>query len=165
MEAKTNNTSMQGRNKTVTISRTLNLPVDTVWKAWTEPESFKKWWGPRDFTCPECKMDLRVGGKTLACMKSKEGQEFWSTATYEEIVPVKKLVYRDDFSDSKGNKVDPSYYNMAGAWGDVKVTLDFEDVDGKTKLNMSQTGIPEEMYDDCIHGWQECFDKLEENLA
>lgn len=162
MEAKTNNSSSQGRNKIVSISRTFDLPVSTVWKAWTEPESFKKWWGPKDFTCPECKIDLKVGGKTLACMKSnKDGKEYWSTATYVEIVPNKRLVYQDDFSDSKGNKVDPSYYNMGGTWGDVKVTVEFEDMGSRTRMVMTQSGIPEEMYDDCIKGWQECFDKME----
>lgn len=160
MEAKTNNSSMQGKNKTVSIARTFDLPVDTLWKAWTEPESFKKWWGPRDYTCPECTIDLRVGGKTLACMKSKDGQETWSTCTYTEIVPMKRLVYNDDFSDSKGNKVDPSYYHMSGTWGDIKVTVEFEDMGGRSRMVMTQSGIPEEMYDDCIQGWQECFDKM-----
>lgn len=32
------------KQKTISIKRTVNLPLSTVWKAWTEPESFKKWW-------------------------------------------------------------------------------------------------------------------------
>ena len=41
-----NDISTLEKQKTITIKRTFNLPLTTVWKAWTEPESFKKWWGP-----------------------------------------------------------------------------------------------------------------------
>ncbi len=32
-----------------------------VWKAWTEPKCMMRWWGPKYFTAPVSKMDLRVG--------------------------------------------------------------------------------------------------------
>jgi uncharacterized protein YndB with AHSA1/START domain len=51
-----------------------------------------RWWGPKNFTLPACKIDFRIGGKYLACMRSKESQEFWSTGTYKEIVPLERLV-------------------------------------------------------------------------
>ena len=44
------------------------------------------------------------------------------------------------------------------------VTLTLEEVDGKTKMTLNHEGIPDEMVDDCITGWQESFDKLENNL-
>ena len=39
-----------------------NAPLSKVWKAWTEPESVMKWWGPENFTAPVVKIDLKVGG-------------------------------------------------------------------------------------------------------
>jgi|SRR6185436_990232 len=164
METKHSETPVAGKQKTITINRTFDLPLSTVWKAWTEPESFKKWWGPKDFTCPYCTIDLKTGGKNLACMKGSDGKEYWSTGTYREIIPMKKIVYDDNFSDNKGNTVSPSYYGMPGEWGDVKVTLTFEEVNGKTKMILQHEGIPEDMYDDCIAGWQESLDKVESNL-
>ncbi len=161
METQNNNTAAQDNTKDIVITRTFDLPLDRIWQAWTEPESFKKWWGPKDFTCPECTIDLRVGGKTLACMRSKDGKDFWSTGTFLEIVPKKRLVYEDNFSDEKGNTVSPSYYGMPGEWNDVLVTVEFEDLNGKTKMDLRHKGIPQEMYNDCIQGWQECFDKME----
>ena len=78
---------------------------------------------------------------------------------------MKKIVYTDSFSDEKGNQVPASYYNMPGDWlMEQEVTVTLEDVNGKTKMTMEQTNIPEEMYDDCISGWQQSFDKLESNL-
>jgi len=150
--------------KTVAITRTFNMPVSAAWKAWTEPESFKKWWGPKDYSCPFCTIDLRVGGKNIASMKGPDGNEIFSNGIYREIVPMKKLVYEDNFADDKGNTVEPSYYGMPGEWSNITVTVTFKEKNGKTEMSMQQEGIPAEMYDDCITGWQQSFDKLEANI-
>ena len=75
------------------ITRVFDVPRELVWKAWTEPEQMMRWWGPKDFTAPVCKADLRVGGKYLFCMRSNEGKDFWSTGIYREIVPRRKIQY------------------------------------------------------------------------
>ena len=64
-----------------------------------------RWWGPKDFTSPACAIDLCVGGKYLACMRSPEGRDYWSTGVYRAIVPKEKIVYTDNFADAKGNVV------------------------------------------------------------
>ncbi|HET6991195.1 MAG TPA: SRPBCC domain-containing protein [Bacteroidia bacterium] len=144
------------------MKRTFNLPLATVWKAWTEPESFKKWWGPGNYSCPYCSIDFKVGGKYLASMQGPDGKEIWSTVTYKEIVPFKKIVYSDNFSDSKGNVVPASDYEMTGEWpSELIVTLKFEEVNGKTTMTLEHVGLPEETYDDCMKGWQSSLDKIE----
>jgi len=77
-------------------------------EAWTDPKYVMQWWGPKGFTAPVCKMDFRVGGKSLFCMKTPDGQEFWNAVEYHEIVPQEKIVSLMYFSDSKGNKIDPA---------------------------------------------------------
>src|SRR5581483_9572154 len=57
---------------------------------------------------PVCKMDFRVGGKFLCCMKAPDGQEFWNAVEYHEIIPYEKIVSLMYFSDSKGNRIDPA---------------------------------------------------------
>ncbi|HYT42292.1 MAG TPA: SRPBCC domain-containing protein, partial [Methylomirabilota bacterium] len=47
------------------ITRIFDTSRERVWKAWTEPELMKRWWGPTGFTTPYCEIDLRVGGKFL----------------------------------------------------------------------------------------------------
>lgn len=98
------------------ITRVFDAPPELVWKAWTEPEHFKQWWGPGPFTCPFSAIDLRVGGRLLWCMRSPEGQEYWTTGAYREIVPLQRLVYSSAFADAAGNPVPASYYNMPGEW-------------------------------------------------
>src|SRR2546426_2253062 len=72
----------QTRNeKELRIVRVFDAPRERVWKAWTDPEQVKSWWGPRSFTAPFAKIDLRVGGKYLYCMRSPDGKDYWSTGS------------------------------------------------------------------------------------
>jgi uncharacterized protein YndB with AHSA1/START domain len=52
--------------KTIVIERVFDAPLERVWKAWTDPEMFVRWWGPKDFTTPAYKADFRVGGSFRA---------------------------------------------------------------------------------------------------
>lgn len=162
METK-QNYSTASLTKPVTIHRTFNQPIDKVWDAWSKSDVFKKWWGPKDFTCPKCEIDFRVGGKLLACMKNKDGKEFWSTGTYKEINPKSKFVVTDHFADEKGNIVSAESMGMPGKWpkeGGL-ITVNLEEKDGKTTLDIKHEGIPQEAYDDCVQGWNQSLDKIE----
>jgi len=150
--------------QTITIQRVFNLPIATVWKAWTDPETFKKWWGPKAYTCPACSIDLKVGGKYLNSMRPENGKDIWGTGIYQEIIPQKKLVYTDSFADSDGNVVSSTYYNMPEMPLELLVTVELEEVAGKTTMTLQHNGLPEEIADECIKGWQSSFDKLEANL-
>ena len=170
METKTQtsrSTKQTGKNekKPIVINRVLNLPIDKVWNAWSDPEEIKKWWGPENYTCPSSEIDFRVGGKYLHCMRSSAGEEFWGTGVYKEIIPGKKQVFTDSFADENGNVIPASAYNMPGDWpSELLITLTFEEDGEKTKLKMQHEGIPDEMRDDCIKGWNESLDKLERNI-
>jgi len=150
----------------IVINRVFNLPVSVVWLAWTDAEYFKKWWGPRGFTCPSSKMEAKVGGKYLSCMRGPDGKEFWSTGVVKELIPERKLVVTDSFSDDKGNIKPASEYGMPGDWPkELLITVYLEEADGATKMKLKHQGIPNEMREDCIKGWNESFDKLEENIT
>lgn len=58
--------------KEVVFERTYNTSPETVWKAWTDPEMIRQWWGPDNVTIPECEIDLRVGGKIYIVMEAGE---------------------------------------------------------------------------------------------
>ena len=66
-------------NKVLNIERTFNAPRALLWQAWTNPEIIRRWWGPRSFTAPYIKIDPRVGGTYLYCMRSSEGKNYWTT--------------------------------------------------------------------------------------
>jgi uncharacterized protein YndB with AHSA1/START domain len=154
------------KDQELIIIRSFDVPRDLVWKAWTAPELVKCWWGPKGFTAPVCRMDLRVGGAYLNCMRSPEGQDYWSTGVYREIVAPERIVFTDAFADADGNVVPASHYGMSAAYPlEMLVTVTFEDHEGKTKLTLKHAGLPGEDLDNCRAGWSESFDKLAEVLA
>lgn len=161
--------SLQGRikmnTKELTINRTFDAPRELVWRAWTVPEYTMRWWGPKGFTAPLSTIDLRVGGRYLNCMRSPEGQDFWSTGVYREIVAPERLVCSDSFSDEQGNIVPASYYGMGDDIPlELQVTVTFEEIDGKTQMRLRHEGFPPDMVEMCLEGWNQSFDKLAESL-
>jgi uncharacterized protein YndB with AHSA1/START domain len=154
-------------SREITITRVFDAPRALIWKAWTEPEEFMRWWGPKGYTAPVCKVDLRVGGKYLYCMRSPEGQDFWGTGVYREIVPLERIAYTDSFADSEGNLVPPTHYGFGADFpSELLVTVTFEDYEGKTKLTLKHAGLPAgEVSQQTVAGWNESFDKLAEILT
>ena len=109
-----------------------------------------------------------MGGKYLHAMRSQEGQEFWSTGTYKEIVPMERIVATDSFADKDGNVVPSTYYGMEGFPLELEVTFTFEDLGGKTKMTLTHVGIEnidEKISKEMEQGWNESFDKITPNLT
>lgn len=148
------------------ITRTFEAPVALVWKAWSDPAMLARWWGPKGFTAPVINVDFRVGGKYHFCMRSAEGQDFWSTGIYREIVPPRKIVCTDSFADADGNVVRASYYGMEGKIPEeLLITVEFREENGKTIMTLTHFGMPAgEMGEMATEGWNQFFDKLVEAL-
>jgi len=145
------------------VTRVFDAPRELVWKAWTDPKYVMQWWGPKDFTAPFCKIDFRVGGKFLCCMRAPDGKEFWNGGEYHEIVPHEKIVYSMYFADSKGNKVDAAEYGIEHeAIDGLRDVITFEDLGGgKTKLTLTGNEAMESAKNSGeVEGWNQIFDKF-----
>jgi len=144
------------------IERIFDAPRELVWKAWAEPERFMRWYGPKGFTTPVCRIDFRVGGVWLNCMRSPDGWEMWSTGIYHEIAALERIVTTASSADPEGNVVSASRYGMPSDLPlEMLWTVTFEDLDGKTKMTLRHEGLPAgEMKDGAGVGWNESFDKL-----
>ena len=161
-----NITNKDPKNQDLFIIRIFEAPRERVWKTWTHPDLMKRWWGPKGFTSPYCKIDFRVGGKFLNCMRSPEGKEYWSTGVYREIVPLERIVCTDSFADEKGNVVPATQYGMsADIHLEMLVTVTFDEHEGKTTLTLQHVGIPAgKERDGAYLGWNQSLDKLVEAL-
>ena len=160
-------TSARSADREIVITRVFDAR-DLVFKAWTEPERVMRWWGPNGFTTPVCKIDLRPGGVFHNCMRSPEGQDFWSKGVYREIVEPERIVCTDFFSDEEGNLVQPAHYGMSPEWpAEALVTVTFAEHDGKTKFTLHHAvgSAPASERDQCQAGWTESLDRLAEYLA
>jgi len=162
-----NHLTEEAVGQTLVITRTFDAPRSLVFKAWTEPERVKQWWGPKTYTTPFCEIDLRLGGVYRSCMRSPEGREYWSQGVFHEIDEPNRLVFSDAFADEAGNVVSPDYYGMSDDWPtEALVTVDFSEHVGKTRLTLQHWPLkPGTERDQCQQGWNESLDKLAEYLA
>lgn len=163
--------------KGVEIVRVFDAPRELVWKAWTEPEMIKKWWGPEGFSAPSIKVDFRVGGKYIFAMHGPAGSEWdrdmYSAGEYNEIVPHERIVVTDYFSDEQGNKMKPAEYAQDPTFPDeLHVTVLFEEVEGnKTRLSViyprpaSEAAFEAMLKSGMQEGWQSSLNKLEKSLT
>lgn len=162
--------------KELIITRIFDAPVELVWKAWTDPEMIKKWWGPEGFTAPSIKVDLRVGGKYTFAMQGPKGSKWdkvmYSSGIYKEIVPNEKIITTDYFSDENGNKMNPVDFGQdPNSPSEMNAVITFEEVEGgKTKLTITYPRPEnEEQFQAMLksgmkEGWSSSLNKLAESL-
>lgn len=147
----------------LTVTRIFNAPVEEVWKAWSESEYVKQWWGPTGFTCPVAEMDFREGGKSLVCMSSPQYGEFYNTWTYKKIIPNESIEFILNFTDKDGNKMNPQEMgHPAGIPEDVPHLITFKEIsNGKTELTVTEFGYTsDQVVDMSKTGLEQCLDKM-----
>jgi uncharacterized protein YndB with AHSA1/START domain len=84
------------------LTRIFNAPPELVFKAWTDPKHMAQWWGPKMFTTPVCKMDVRVGGALHIVMRGPNGAEYGMTGVFDEVVKPKLLTFTAEALDANG---------------------------------------------------------------
>ena len=74
------------------LRRTYSVPRERVFRAWTDPEQVKKWFGPQGCTCPEAELDLRPGGRYRFVLEEPDGRHV-VVGKYVEISAPERLVF------------------------------------------------------------------------
>jgi uncharacterized protein YndB with AHSA1/START domain len=140
---------------TVQVVRTIDAPPAEVFRAWTDPEQIRRWWGPGEFTCPEAEVDLRPGGSYRLVMQPVAGDPFVVAGTYHEVEPPVRLVYT--WRWETGPAADGS---------ESLVRVEFREHGGRTELVLTHTDFP------ASHGaapyrmgWEGGLDKFERLFA
>jgi uncharacterized protein YndB with AHSA1/START domain len=95
-------------------------------------------------------------------MKSSKGEMFWNTGVYQGVVPNKKIVSTLSFADETGKAIPGSKAPVPGRWPDaVTVTVEFSESSGKTKVTVTEVGLPLMVKILSRVAWQQQFDKIE----
>lgn len=158
---------MEKDTMNMVITRTFDASVELVWKAWSDEEAVKQWWGPRGFTAPVAKMDFRAGGKSLVCMRTPDGHNMFNTWTYQKIVAMNRLEFVQHFSDKDGHKLSPAKMNLPpGIPDEVRHVITFRPLQGdRTEITVTEFGYTSEQVVELSKaGMNECLDKMEESL-
>ncbi len=158
--------------KDLVITRTFAASRDAVWKAWTDADSLKRWWGPRGFDMVRLTLDLQPGGKMHYGMKAPNGAVMWGRFVYEEIEPEERLSFVVSFSDEAGG-ITANPFNPV--WPlEVLNTVEFADaVEGVTvtltgrpvRATAAQVQSFEDNFTSLNQGFKGTLDQLASELA
>ncbi len=123
------------KDQDFTISRIFDAERDIVFKAFTDPQRMKHWWGPKGFTVEKSEMDLRPGGIYHYCLRAPDGAPMWGKFVYREIVPPERVVLINSFSDEQGGT---THHPMMPTWPLEMLSIFlFEEMGkGKTKFTV-----------------------------
>lgn len=75
------------------FSRSFETSPEFVFKALTQPDLIKQWFGPPGYTCPVIEVDLKVGGNYHIEMKPPQGDIIKLNGVYKAVNPPKVLEY------------------------------------------------------------------------
>jgi uncharacterized protein YndB with AHSA1/START domain len=147
---------------TVSAERTFNASAADVWRVWSDADSVKKWWGPKGYTALVVRNDVREGGSYLWAMKSEQGRTFWNTGTHQEVVANRKIASTLSFADENGKTLPSSQVSVPGRWpNEITVIVEFSESEGKTRVTVTEVGIPLIVYAPSKIGWAQQFDKIQ----
>jgi uncharacterized protein YndB with AHSA1/START domain len=137
------------------VTRVFDAARELVFRAWTDPDQFARWWGGAGTTVPPdtVGMDVRPGGEWCARIRSDaDGAEHPFAGVYREIVPNQKLV----LTLSDRDRPDPEREHL--------VTVILADIGGRTEMTFTQAGDFGEQADEMIaglgRGYSAFFDQL-----
>jgi uncharacterized protein YndB with AHSA1/START domain len=154
------------------ISREFDAPRERVWTAWTERDQLMQWFGPKGFTMSHAALDFRPGGVFHYGLRAPDGTAVWGKFTYREIVPPRRLVWVNAFSDEKGGL---GRHPFAPEWPQqMLTTVTFDERDGRTTVTIRWSTLdatPAEQkvfdagHDSMRMGWTGTFEQLEAHLG
>jgi uncharacterized protein YndB with AHSA1/START domain len=84
--------------KMITITATINAPLETAWNSYTQPEHITQWnFADPSWHCPRASNDLRVGGQFSSHMAARDGSmAFDFGGTYTDVITHQHIAYKMD---------------------------------------------------------------------
>ncbi len=134
-----NRTSVQRKGDLeLVVTRTFDAPPSTVFKAWSQPELFQRWWMPKSVSSVSlvsCDLDVRTGGKYRLEFSTGGSDTMAFYGQYLEVVPNERIVWTND----------------EGEEGAI-TTVTFVDQGGKTLLTFHEIYPSKEALEEALQG-------------
>jgi uncharacterized protein YndB with AHSA1/START domain len=133
---------METENHKITITTSIDAPMEKVWACWSEPEHIVNWtFASDDWHSPKAENDLKVDGKFMTRMEAKDGSfGFDFSGTYTKVEEHQEIVYK--MEDER------------------EVQILFEEEDGKVKVTEHFDPESENPKDMQQEGWQSILDNF-----
>lgn len=142
---------------TFVIERSYDVPVDQVFRAWSDPELKARWFaGSAEALGVGYENDFRVGGHEVNRGGPPGGPVFTFDSEYRDIVPEQRIVYTYEmFADE--NRLSVSV-----------ATVQFHNLGATTQLVLTEQGVFLDGYDTAVQreeGTRELLASLDRLLA
>ena len=143
-------------DREIVVTRIFNAPPRIVFKAWTTPELFRRWWVPKSMPLPllSYEADFRVGGGYRLVFAVDETKTMAFFGKYLEVTPFSRLVWTNEESGEDG----------------ALTTVTLEEKGDKTLLVLHELYRSKEVRDAALasgsyDGMSETFGQLDELLV
>ena len=138
----------------LTLERHYPVAPEKVWRAWTDAEAVKRWWGPGPGEPVSlAELDVRVGGRFRIVFGGPDGKMHECAGVYKEVVPNRKLVFTWHWPNTTPERISV-------------VSIEFHRTPTGTDLVFKHEQLfDEKARDDHKRGWTATLDKLERFLG
>lgn len=136
------------------LRRRYRVTPERLWRAWTDPQAIRKWWGPgRNEAVSAAELDVRVGGRFRIVFGGLQGKAHEVQGLYKEVLAHRRLVFTWTWPNSTPER-------------ESLVTIALRELTrgegGGTELHLRH----EQLFDETVRdnhqsGWSEALDKLE----
>jgi uncharacterized protein YndB with AHSA1/START domain len=134
-----NRTAVERKSdRELVVTRMFDAPPHLVFKAWSQPDLFRRWWVPKSATgvsLVSCDMDVRTGGKYRLEFGAGGSDTMAFYGKYLDVVPNERIVWTND----------------EGEEGAV-TTVTFAEEGGKTLLTFHEIYPSKEALDEAMTG-------------
>lgn len=164
--------TLNSEGKELVIKREIHAPRELVFKAWSEAEHLKSWWGPKGFEISVKHLDFRPGGFFHYRMQAPDGSQMWGKFLYQEIETLEKIVWINCFSDEAGNIVRAPFSDLIPL--EIRNEVTFSGNYGTTTMTLrsrpnnateEEHSFFEGMFESMEQGFGGTFDQLDQYLS
>jgi uncharacterized protein YndB with AHSA1/START domain len=139
------------------LNKSYPVAPEKVWRAWTDPEAIKRWWGPGGHDpVSVAQLDVRVGGRFRIVFGGAQGRDHEVQGVYKEVRKNRKLVFTWTWPNSTPER-------------ESLVTIVFNEVRTSQGSGTELEFVHAELFDEAVRdghkrGWGDSFAKLEQFL-
>jgi uncharacterized protein YndB with AHSA1/START domain len=104
-ETPKNRTTVEAKSECeIVVTRTFDAPPRIVFKAWTTPALFRRWWVPKSMPLPllSYEADIRTGGSYRLVFQVDSTKTMAFFGKYIEVTPHSRIVWTNEESGEDG---------------------------------------------------------------
>jgi uncharacterized protein YndB with AHSA1/START domain len=149
---------VRNRDRSVKITRRFKAPQALVFRMFTDPAHFARWFGPEGHDVADCILEPRIGGRFYAELKGPNGAQHRVTGVFKEVRPDDRVAFTWNWLGEDGKPRHPDT--------DTLVTIDLAEKGAETELTLTHIGFQnDDQQTRHDSGWNSCFVCLDRYLA